>query len=228
MARFILIAAVVGQPTNGTYTKYPRGQTIADTAGNAIAGDWIWPSLCACRAPVNMRPAGLGCIGTNGSPNHHACGLGRVDGWRCRRRECRGLGHFRGGADENIGWRCQHRLESESKERNTEMSVFDEIQIQRAKAVAAKLGIPEWMIPMLLAEGNSMRGVMADVRRMPVHSAAGCGPEPECDTGRCRKSLGPRTGTGWREAMPLGPQPGIALVDRLCDAADRAERRARG
>ncbi len=56
MARYILISAVVGQPANGTYTKWPRGSTIADTAGNALPGDLIWPALCNAPSPVNMRP----------------------------------------------------------------------------------------------------------------------------------------------------------------------------
>lgn len=56
MARYILISAVVGQPTNGTYTKYPRGAAIADSAGNALPGDLIWPALCQAPSPVNMRP----------------------------------------------------------------------------------------------------------------------------------------------------------------------------
>ncbi len=56
MARFILIAAVAGQPTNGTYTKYGRGRTVADTIGNSEAGDLIWPALCQAPSPVNMRP----------------------------------------------------------------------------------------------------------------------------------------------------------------------------
>jgi len=31
-------------------------------------------------------------------------------------------------------------------------------------------------------------------------------------------------GTGWREATPLGPPPGVAQADRLMDAADKADR----
>jgi hypothetical protein len=41
MARYITIVTMVGQPTNGTYGKYKTGSTIADTAGNALAGDWV-------------------------------------------------------------------------------------------------------------------------------------------------------------------------------------------
>lgn len=56
MARYILIAAVAGAPPNGQYTKWPRGTTIADTAGNAVAGDVVWPALCAAPSPVNLAP----------------------------------------------------------------------------------------------------------------------------------------------------------------------------
>lgn len=56
MARYILIAAVVGQPDNGVYTKYNRGHAIADSAANAEAGDLVWPALCAQPSPTSMRP----------------------------------------------------------------------------------------------------------------------------------------------------------------------------
>jgi hypothetical protein len=56
MSRFILISAVAGAPPNGQYRKWPRGTTIADSAGNAVAGDVVWPSLCAAPSRVNMAP----------------------------------------------------------------------------------------------------------------------------------------------------------------------------
>jgi len=31
-------------------------------------------------------------------------------------------------------------------------------------------------------------------------------------------------GTGWRDATPLGPPPGVAQADKLMDAADKADR----
>ncbi|WP_166145404.1 hypothetical protein [Methylosinus sp. RM1] len=51
-----MIAAVVGQPPRGTYTKYPRGTTIADAAENAQPGDVVWPALCVVPNAVNMAP----------------------------------------------------------------------------------------------------------------------------------------------------------------------------
>jgi len=56
MARFILIAAVVGAAQNGPYTKHPRGTAIADSAGNALPGDVVWPQLCTAPNPINMAP----------------------------------------------------------------------------------------------------------------------------------------------------------------------------
>lgn len=56
MARFILIAAIVGAPPNGAYTKYPRGTAIADSAANAEPGDIVWPSVCASPSPTSMAP----------------------------------------------------------------------------------------------------------------------------------------------------------------------------
>lgn len=56
MARFILIAAVIGQPEGWSYNKFGRGTCIADSAANAQAGDLVWPSLCSAPSPTNMRP----------------------------------------------------------------------------------------------------------------------------------------------------------------------------
>jgi hypothetical protein len=37
---------------------------------------------------------------------------------------------------------------------------------------------------------------------------------------------GSHKGTGWREAAPLGPPPGVAAADRLMDAQDAKDRHA--
>ena len=34
-------------------------------------------------------------------------------------------------------------------------------------------------------------------------------------------------GNGWVEPVPIGPPPGVAIIDRLCDAADREELKRR-
>jgi hypothetical protein len=56
MARFILIAAVIGQPPRDAYRKFPRGTTIADSEGNAEPGDVTWPSMCATPSAQSMAP----------------------------------------------------------------------------------------------------------------------------------------------------------------------------
>jgi len=47
MARYILLTAVWGQPTDMQPARYGRGTTVCDTAANAVGGDVIWPALCA-------------------------------------------------------------------------------------------------------------------------------------------------------------------------------------
>jgi hypothetical protein len=57
MARFILLRPIVGAPPGGQYRKWATGQTIADTAGNALAGDVVWPSVCASAGGPNSGSA---------------------------------------------------------------------------------------------------------------------------------------------------------------------------
>jgi len=57
MARYRLACACVGQPVNGAYARYGAGTTIADSAGNAIAGDLIWPALCSTATPAGKPNA---------------------------------------------------------------------------------------------------------------------------------------------------------------------------
>jgi hypothetical protein len=68
VARYILIATVVGQPPGWTYTKWGRGRTIADTAGNALPGDVVWPALCDAANPVNMAPLDAAASAVMGLP----------------------------------------------------------------------------------------------------------------------------------------------------------------
>jgi hypothetical protein len=56
MARFIMITPIVGAPPGNQYRKWPRGQTIADSAGNALAGDIVWPALTAAPSALNLAP----------------------------------------------------------------------------------------------------------------------------------------------------------------------------
>jgi hypothetical protein len=62
-----------------------------------------------------------------------------------------------------------------------------------------------------------MRSIVADQRRgvsapASMASTPGARPEP------------PRPGTGWSAPAPLAPPPGVALCDRLMDAADAHDR----
>jgi hypothetical protein len=51
MARFIAVSPGAGAPPNGQYQKFRKGQTFADTSGNALAGDIVFPTLCATPPP---------------------------------------------------------------------------------------------------------------------------------------------------------------------------------
>ena len=51
MARFVLLAAhFVGS------TRLKAGRTIADTQGNAIAGDYVWLGLSSSNITPDMQP----------------------------------------------------------------------------------------------------------------------------------------------------------------------------
>jgi hypothetical protein len=47
MARFIMLAAMAGEPDGGGYRKFAALTTISDTIGNAQSGDVVWSALCA-------------------------------------------------------------------------------------------------------------------------------------------------------------------------------------
>jgi hypothetical protein len=57
MARFTLITPVWGCPPSiPSGKKFGTGTTIADTAGNAKAGDIVWASFCASPSLLNCAP----------------------------------------------------------------------------------------------------------------------------------------------------------------------------
>jgi hypothetical protein len=56
MARFILLTPTAGQPPNRPFAKFGTGTTIADTIGNAIGGDVVWPAMAAAPSKLNMAP----------------------------------------------------------------------------------------------------------------------------------------------------------------------------
>jgi hypothetical protein len=56
MARFRLLSPVAGAPPRGTYMKFPSGTTIADSVGNALPGDIVWPAVALNPTPLVMAP----------------------------------------------------------------------------------------------------------------------------------------------------------------------------
>jgi hypothetical protein len=76
------------------------------------------------------------------------------------------------------------------------------------------------MEAMVDASRSYISDLRADARKpnpmrassSPVASTPSAQPQPQ------------RRGTGWRDEVPLGPQPGIEHVDRLVDAQDAKDR----
>lgn len=56
MARYKLAVSMAGTPDRGAHAKYPVGTTIADTAGNAVAGDVVWSALTSVPNPNQLIP----------------------------------------------------------------------------------------------------------------------------------------------------------------------------
>jgi hypothetical protein len=57
MARFILISPIYGAPSSAYQPKkWPRDTTIADSVGNALAGDLVWPAIANAPAVQNVAP----------------------------------------------------------------------------------------------------------------------------------------------------------------------------
>jgi hypothetical protein len=68
MARFILIASVAGAAPGDQYRVYPRGTTIADTAGHALPGDVVYPALTNAPDATNVRPLDAAAAAQMGLP----------------------------------------------------------------------------------------------------------------------------------------------------------------
>jgi hypothetical protein len=56
MARFIMLAAMAGEPDGGGYRKFAALTTISDTIGNAQYGDVVWAALCQAPSGANLAP----------------------------------------------------------------------------------------------------------------------------------------------------------------------------
>jgi hypothetical protein len=66
-------------------------------------------------------------------------------------------------------------------------------------------------------------GLMRDLRAdaLKPNPVTGSMTRPETEPPRVIGSK------GWIDPRPLGPQPGISIIDQMCEAADRRERRGR-
>jgi hypothetical protein len=115
------------------------------------------------------------------------------------------------------------------KAQNAELA--DRIAKLEAAAKPAEPFKSDWRGPIDYTQGMSMpRSAMqamadalpssfyadlrADARKAnPITGGPNPQPQPQV-----------RRGTGWRDEVPLGPQPGIEHVDRLVDAQDAKDR----
>jgi hypothetical protein len=78
--------------------------------------------------------------------------------------------------------------------------------------------LQEWERDLVRGVGTDlMRDLVKDFRRgVPQPKSLAQPPDS--------KSATPTPGSGWVQAPPIGPPPGIAQLDKLCEAADRADR----
>jgi hypothetical protein len=69
MARYILITACHGCPPScPSGRQFNAGQTVADTQGNALAGDVVFPSLVQAPSRSNMLPLDAAASAIMGIP----------------------------------------------------------------------------------------------------------------------------------------------------------------
>jgi hypothetical protein len=88
------------------------------------------------------------------------------------------------------------------------------------EAEAKRRGISVTQLQMQMAVPDDLiRDIVADSRKGISQSASMISTSERAEP--------PRRTNGWIEAKPLAPPPGIALVDRLCEAQDARDRRRR-
>jgi hypothetical protein len=69
MSRFILTQPMYGaMPSCPSGRKLGTGQSIADSIGNALAGDVVFPSACAAPSAASMRPLDAAAAAIMGLP----------------------------------------------------------------------------------------------------------------------------------------------------------------
>src|SRR5262249_28899293 len=96
------------------------------------------------------------------------------------------------------------------------MTVYDELEKQRLAAAAKAQGRQEWELEAERAVPTSLlRDIVGDAINGISQSTSLIPP-------RQRSEAEPRNGG----TTPIGPPPGIAIIDQLCEAQDRIDRAA--
>jgi hypothetical protein len=99
------------------------------------------------------------------------------------------------------------------------MSILeDERRKQQLAAEARARGMEPWQLEMARGlDDKTVRGVVDDFRRGPSQPSGLAGPtKPEQVKSK---------GTGWQDQRPLESPPGVAILDKIMDQADAADRR---
>jgi len=97
------------------------------------------------------------------------------------------------------------------------LSVERQIKAARARG-------DDWMVPMLQACDTSfIQDVVRDQQNAP-RGQSQAGASGQVIKVSSNAGLPGSNTTGWRDARPLGPQPGINHVDRQLDEQDRRDR----
>ena len=98
------------------------------------------------------------------------------------------------------------------------MSIITEALARAAlEREAKRLGVEPWQLEMARAVGDAdVRGIVNDFRRGP----------PERSSIAAERESKPRPGAVG-VAQPLGPPPGVGLIDKLMDLQDRIDRAER-
>lgn len=90
---------------------------------------------------------------------------------------------------------------------------------QLLESLARFLGTSVTQLKMMLAVPDKLMADIVHDHRRDVHSPSSLGTKPN------EVSEPVKRGSGWQEATPLGPPPGIDLVDRVAEGFEKRERR---
>jgi hypothetical protein len=99
------------------------------------------------------------------------------------------------------------------------MSVEEAKRQAELEAEARRRGLEPWQLAAMRAVPvDLVRDLVADSRRGPS--------QPSSMVTKPEAPAAPK-GNGWAEPTPLGPPPGVALIDRMVDVQDGIDRAAR-